>query len=321
MTTAIDLVMQGELSESEIALLLTALRVKGETVAEIAGAAIAMRRHMTPIRLAARRHLIDTCGTGGDGWRTFNVSTAAALVTAAAGVPVAKHGNRAVSSRSGSADVLAALGVNIEAGVAVVERVSRSTGNLLLLRTAVASGDAAGGGGAQAARRADDFQSARAAVESGRRTVSIARRRQVASARSLLAEALALLGTTRAMVVTGEGTFRRSDDRRRRRESRKSPTASFANSLGSRAILDSAQSPLDDLLVDRSRRKRGDDPPRVGGRARPGPRHRGGQRRRRNLHRRPSRNAASRRQTRGQPRSTPAPPAICWSNLVEQTNL
>lgn len=120
MTTIIDLVMQGELSESEIALLLTALRVKGETVAEIAGAAIAMRRHMTPIR-SRHANLIDTCGTGGDGWRTFNISTAAALVTAAAGVPVAKHGNRAVSSRSGSADVLAALGVNIEASVAVVE--------------------------------------------------------------------------------------------------------------------------------------------------------------------------------------------------------
>ncbi len=97
-----------------------ALRAKGETFAEIAGAAKAMRQHMTAIR-THRRGLLDTCGTGGDGSRTFNISTAAALVTAATGVSVAKHGNRAMTSRSGSADVLAALGVNIEADLACVE--------------------------------------------------------------------------------------------------------------------------------------------------------------------------------------------------------
>lgn len=120
MAEAVGRIMEGRCSEEEIARFLTALHRKGETVAEVAGAAAAMRRQMTPIR---SRHpgLIDTCGTGGDGSRTFNISTAAALVTAAAGVPVAKHGNRGITSRSGSADALAALGVNVEADVARVE--------------------------------------------------------------------------------------------------------------------------------------------------------------------------------------------------------
>lgn len=121
MSTAIDQIMQGRVSEGEIALLLTSLRAKGETVDEIAGAAAAMRRHMIPIR-SAHATLLDTCGTGGDGSGTFNISTAAAIVTAAAGVPVAKHGNRKITSLCGSADVLFELGVNVEASVAQVER-------------------------------------------------------------------------------------------------------------------------------------------------------------------------------------------------------
>lgn len=121
MSTTIDTILSNQASEQEIALLLSGLRLKGETVPEIAGAAAAMRRHMTPIR-SSRPDLLDTCGTGGDSSATFNISTATALVAAAAGVPVAKHGNRGVTSRSGSADVLAALGVNIEADVPTVER-------------------------------------------------------------------------------------------------------------------------------------------------------------------------------------------------------
>ncbi len=120
MSAAVDEMMLGQASEARIAALLTALRIKGETVDEIAGAAAAMRRHMTPIR-HLHPVLIDTCGTGGDGSGTFNISTAAALITAAAGLPVAKHGNRAITSKSGSADVLAELGVNVEADVARVE--------------------------------------------------------------------------------------------------------------------------------------------------------------------------------------------------------
>ena len=117
---AVEAIMLGLCSDAEIGLLLSGLHLKGETVAEVAGAASALRRHMTPIR-SRRQGVLDTCGTGGDGSKTFNISTAAALVAAAAGVPVAKHGNRRVTSTCGSADVLAALGVNIEADVRTVE--------------------------------------------------------------------------------------------------------------------------------------------------------------------------------------------------------
>ncbi len=120
MSDTMGQIMQGRGSHEDIARLLVALHEKGETVSEVAGAAAAMRQHMTPIR-TDRTGLLDTCGTGGDGARTFNISTMAALVTAAAGVPVAKHGNRGITSRSGSADVLAALGVNIEADVPQIE--------------------------------------------------------------------------------------------------------------------------------------------------------------------------------------------------------
>ncbi len=121
MAAAVDGIMQGEWSDEQIALLLTALRAKGESVDEVAGAAAAMRKSMTRIQ-TARTGLLDTCGTGGDGSGTFNISTAAALVVAAAGVPVAKHGNRGITSRSGSADVLRELGVNVEASIETVSR-------------------------------------------------------------------------------------------------------------------------------------------------------------------------------------------------------
>jgi anthranilate phosphoribosyltransferase len=106
-------VMAGHCGEAETAALLVALRMKGETAAELAAAAAVLREHM--VRLdTGRDDVLDTCGTGGDGSRTFNISTAVALVAAGAGVPVVKHGNRAASSHSGSADVLAVLGVAVE---------------------------------------------------------------------------------------------------------------------------------------------------------------------------------------------------------------
>lgn len=120
MSDTIGRIMEGGCDEADIAGLLVGLHEKGETVEEVAGAAAAMRRRMTPIR-TQQKDVIDVVGTGGDGSGTFNISTAAALVTAATGQPVAKHGNRRFTSKSGSADVLAELGVNIEASVAQVE--------------------------------------------------------------------------------------------------------------------------------------------------------------------------------------------------------
>ena len=106
-------VMGGELTQAQIAAFLIALRAKGETVDEIAAAAMVMRELSIKVDIEDKAHLIDTCGTGGDGIQTFNVSTVSAFVAAAAGAKVAKHGGRSVSSTCGSADVLEALGVNV----------------------------------------------------------------------------------------------------------------------------------------------------------------------------------------------------------------
>ena len=117
----IGTMLAGEANDQQIGELLLALKSKGEAVSELVGAARAMRKHMTPIT-SDQGLLLDTCGTGGDGSGTFNISTAAAIVTAAAGIPVAKHGNRAITSKSGSADVLSELGVNIDTDRATVQR-------------------------------------------------------------------------------------------------------------------------------------------------------------------------------------------------------
>jgi anthranilate phosphoribosyltransferase len=123
---AFDLIMDGAATPAQIGGFLMAMRVRGEAVAEITGGALALRERALTIE--APEGAIDTCGTGGDAKGSFNISTAAALVAAAAGVPVAKHGNRALSSKSGSADLLAALGVNIDAEADVVAEAIRKVG-------------------------------------------------------------------------------------------------------------------------------------------------------------------------------------------------
>jgi anthranilate phosphoribosyltransferase len=123
---AFSIMMAGDATPAQMGGFLLGMRVRGETVEELTGAVRAIRAKA--LTVTAPPGAIDTCGTGGDGSGTFNISTAAALVTAACGVPVAKHGNRSLSSRSGSADVLAALGVNIDADPAIAERALREVG-------------------------------------------------------------------------------------------------------------------------------------------------------------------------------------------------
>jgi anthranilate phosphoribosyltransferase len=202
MAAAIDAVVDGRCTPGEMGVLLTALRAKGETSQEVAGAAQALRRRMTPIR-TSRAGVVDTCGTGGDGSGTFNISTAAALVAAAAGVPVAKHGNRAVTSKTGSADALAALGVNIGASVEQVEKCLDQLGICFCFAPLL---------------HPSMKQVAEVRKKLGVPTifnllgplsnpagapyqvVGVGR----AELRAMLAEALSLLGTTRALVVQGE---------------------------------------------------------------------------------------------------------------------
>ena len=125
---AFDVVMEGEASQLQMAALLTALQVKGVAPVEVAGGVQALRKAMIPIQAETVEEVIDTCGTGGGSVTTFNISTAAALVARGAGAKIAKHGNRSFTSRSGSADVLEALGVRIELSPHQMERILKEIG-------------------------------------------------------------------------------------------------------------------------------------------------------------------------------------------------
>lgn len=128
--TAFGIIMDGAATPAQIGGMLMAMRARGETVEELTGAVTAMRRRMTPV--AAPANAMDVCGTGGDGAASLNVSTAVTLVLAACGIPVAKHGNRALSSRAGGADVLAALGVNIEPDLPRLPEILHAAGCVFL---------------------------------------------------------------------------------------------------------------------------------------------------------------------------------------------
>jgi anthranilate phosphoribosyltransferase len=128
MERVMEEILRGEALPEQLAAFLVALRMRGETVDQMAAAARVMRRHASRVDLGVSGPILDTCGTGGDGAGTFNISTVSAIVAAACGVRVAKHGNRAVSSRAGSADVLEALGVRIEVAPEVLVRCVREAG-------------------------------------------------------------------------------------------------------------------------------------------------------------------------------------------------
>jgi anthranilate phosphoribosyltransferase len=140
MIDVMSMIMGGEATPAQIGAFITALRMKGETVAEITGAARVMRERATPIRAGQaldldrddinidQETILDTCGTGGSGTKSFNITTTVAFVVAACGIKVAKHGNRSISSACGSADVLEALGVNLNVAPSVVERCIREVG-------------------------------------------------------------------------------------------------------------------------------------------------------------------------------------------------
>jgi len=198
---AFGAMLDGAVADEDIAAFLVALSDRGETAAEIAGAAEAMRARMVPVEAPAGA--IDVCGTGGDGYHTLNVSTAVALVVAACGVPVAKHGNRAASSKAGAADTLEALGLDLEAAGRTAETTLREIGICFLF--------------AQAHHPAmARIMPIRRAI--GRRTIfnlmgplanpARVSRQLIGIARPayvpIYAEALAALGTTSAMIVAGD---------------------------------------------------------------------------------------------------------------------
>ena len=200
---AFGVVMAGEATSAQIAALLVGLRVKGETSDEVAGAADAMRGAMVRLPWAEPGELVDTCGTGGGAVNTFNISTAAALLTAGLGVRVAKHGNRSFTSQCGSADVLEALGVAIDVPVEVMERALRDAGVVFMFAPLMHPAMRHVG----PVRRELAIQTVMNVVGplanpagAGRQVVGVSDARRV----PLIAGALRALGSIHALVVHGE---------------------------------------------------------------------------------------------------------------------
>jgi anthranilate phosphoribosyltransferase len=200
---AFDTIMRGEGTPSQIAALLMALRVKGETIPEVAGVARSLRRAMVALDVPDAATVVDTCGTGGGTLTTFNISTAAALLAAGAGVRIAKHGNRSFTSRSGSADVLEALGVSIEVTPDVMARALREAGLTFMFAPLMHPAMRHVG----PVRRELAIPTVMNIVgplanpaNAGRQVVGVADRGRL----SLIAGALAALGSERALVVHGE---------------------------------------------------------------------------------------------------------------------
>ena len=201
-TRAFDVIMRGEGTSAQVAALLMALRVKGETSDEVAGVVQSLRTAMVVLPTATPEDLVDTCGTGGGALTTFNISTAAALLAAGLGVRVAKHGNRSFTSRSGSADVLEALGVVIDMPPAAMARTLEDAGIVFMFAPLMHPALRFVG----PVRRELGIPTVMNIVgplanpaRAGRQVVGVAE----ASRLELLASALATLGTRRALVVHG----------------------------------------------------------------------------------------------------------------------
>lgn len=199
---AFGCVMRGEGTSAQMAALLMGLRVKGETPDELAGAALALREAMTVVHTDAPEELVDTCGTGGGTVATFNISTAAALLAAGAGARVAKHGNRSFTSRSGSADVLEALGIPIDVPVDRMRDVLEAAGIVFMFAPAMHPAMRHVG----PVRRELSIQTIMNLVgplanpaRAGRQVIGVADSRRL----GLLGGALQALGTTHSMLVHG----------------------------------------------------------------------------------------------------------------------
>lgn len=219
MIGVMDEIMEGRATDAQIGAFITGLRMKGETIAEITGAARVMRAKATPIRVqnstvsldrdeinVDQETIVDTCGTGGDGTNTFNVSTTTAFVVAGGGIKVAKHGNRSVSSQCGSADVLEALGVNLDVSPEVVEECITDIGIGFLYAPALHGAMKYAIG----PRREIGIRSIFNVL--GPLTNPAGANVQVLGVykpelTSVLAEVLRRLGSTSALVVFGEGSF------------------------------------------------------------------------------------------------------------------